>query len=259
MTCPRCGLWHPPGTVTCPNCQQVLAAQQLVTPPPPARWHRLQPWCAIASVGIGFTAVLVNGAMLSPRLLASASDADRLAGYLALLICGSAAAGVGAVGLIVWSYQARSNVDALAVGVPKFGRGWSIGAYFIPVASVVLIPLVLADVARNSTLGRPTRGIVGLIWAWWMTYAAGSLAASAAQSAFVASGDFSADRSVVDNLVLPWWAVAANLPLVVAAALGIVAINKITRRQQDQADRGLRPAVPAVRASAELGSATISA
>lgn len=72
-----------------------------------------------------------------------------------------------AVVLIVWLYRCRKNLDAFESAYPRWGAGWTIGAWFIPIANLVLVPLVFADVARNSarTAERASR-LVAVVWVW---------------------------------------------------------------------------------------------
>ncbi len=54
--------------------------------------------------------------------------------------------------------------------MPLWSAGWAIGAWFIPVANVLVGPAVVADVAKNMAddPSNRTRGrIVRRVWAWW--------------------------------------------------------------------------------------------
>jgi hypothetical protein len=71
---------------------------------------------------------------------------------------------------IVWSYRARRNVDRLPGSQPYWPTGFTIGAWFIPLANLVLPCLVVADIARNSVDPRDTcgrRAMTALAAAWW--------------------------------------------------------------------------------------------
>jgi hypothetical protein len=71
---------------------------------------------------------------------------------------------------IVWSYRARRNVDRLPGSQPYWPTGFTIGAWFIPLANLVLPCLVVADIARNSVDPRDSRGrraMTALAAAWW--------------------------------------------------------------------------------------------
>lgn len=57
---------------------------------------------------------------------------------------------VGLVILIVWLYRGAKNNELWSETAARFGPGWVIGAWFIPLANLVLPPLVLRDVWRRS-------------------------------------------------------------------------------------------------------------
>jgi hypothetical protein len=88
-----------------------------------------------------------------------------------LLLFFTAAAGLlSRAILIVWLYQARSNVDVFPDAEPEWRRWWVFAAWFIPIANIVLPYIVMADVARNSAdevAGRETAGLASRVWLWW--------------------------------------------------------------------------------------------
>jgi hypothetical protein len=45
---------------------------------------------------------------------------------------------IGGVVFIVWFHRAYGNLGALGVDRPRHGRGWAIGAWFIPIANVFI-------------------------------------------------------------------------------------------------------------------------
>ena len=82
---------------------------------------------------------------------------------------------------LVWLYLARTGTDPDAADPPRWGAGWTIGAWFVPVANLVLPPIVVADLWRATTRRGP-----GPVPAWWSCAAIAVLldqAASAARSA----------------------------------------------------------------------------
>lgn len=69
---------------------------------------------------------------------------------------------VAGVVFLFWLYRARVNAEMLAGQPQRLGRGWTIGAWFVPLGNVVLPPLVVADTWRASS-----RRSSGLVAAWW--------------------------------------------------------------------------------------------
>lgn len=81
------------------------------------------------------------------------------------------------VGFLRWLYRARQGLAAMTEARPAWAPGWSVGAWFIPGASFVLGPLVLADVARNSGPPKRRGGATALVWTWALCWLLGGLAA----------------------------------------------------------------------------------
>src|SRR2546423_6904765 len=52
--------------------------------------------------------------------------------------------------LVVWVYRARCNLDGIQGTRPRWSPAWTIGGWFVPVANLVVIPLTLLDLIRNS-------------------------------------------------------------------------------------------------------------
>ena len=61
---------------------------------------------------------------------------------------------------IIWMFRAAKNNEALDRRDPRFGPGWSIGSWFIPLANLVIPVMILQDLWRGATL-RP-RAVIRL-------------------------------------------------------------------------------------------------
>jgi hypothetical protein len=133
---------------------------------------------------------------------------------------------LGVVALIVWLYQARSNVDALPGAKAEWARGWTIGAWFVPVANLFLVPAVFADVVRESAGAAATRA-VRLTVLWWVTWLVGSLIqANAMADGSIESVIAAATFGVVSacSLLYVMWQVSAAQERRVAVARGTTPI-----------------------------------
>lgn len=68
--------------------------------------------------------------------------------------------------LLVWVYRARCNLDAIQGTRPRWSPGWTVVAWLVPVANVVLIPMTWLDLIRNCAgeeeAGRMRLLLVGL-------------------------------------------------------------------------------------------------
>lgn len=119
-------------------------------------------------------AVRTNGGLDQVMGLANAVD-DLLFGVAVL----SALAAAG--GFVTWLYRARRNLEVLAAPAPApdpapdpapapaWGWGWALVGWLVPVANLVIPPLVVMEVAGRSLARVGRRGTVAavLTWAWW--------------------------------------------------------------------------------------------
>ena len=84
---------------------------------------------------------------------------------------------VGAVLLLIWTYQAYSNLEPLGNDEPALGTGWAVAGWLIPIASLVLPYLALRelwqssdhDLAPGDKEGRRAVPIPTSIHVWWAT------------------------------------------------------------------------------------------
>ena len=159
-----------------------------------------------------------------------ADDADTFVGIAAvmLLVCSV----VIFVLLLIWMWRVAKNAELTGRSHPRFGPGWTIGAWFIPFASLVIPLLVMQDLWRASDPAvprgdpawrqRPGSALVG--W-WWAAYLVATLR-------FVSSGDANS-RSELEHLrTTDSLAAVGSLVAIAAAILLIRVVRGITRRQE---------------------------
>jgi hypothetical protein len=87
-----------------------------------------------------------------------------------------------AVLFIVWMFRAAKNHEALGRSNTRFGPGWAIGGWFVPVANLVLPVLIVQDLWRGGDASRPRddaawRNVRGswLVGCWWAAWVASLL------------------------------------------------------------------------------------
>jgi hypothetical protein len=190
-------------------------------PPMPARDLRGAGLAAIVTVGV-FTAVKGVDSLLS--LTGGADGATAPSGPVrATMLASLVLAALVGLALLVWLYRARTNLDAFADAAPRWSVGWTLGALFIPCANVVLVPVVLADLARWSVRdggAARARRVIALIWSCLVLYMLASFS-SGSFSAFAQTSGPSAG------------AMTAGLVLGVAAGVMLMlVIHTITSEQQ---------------------------
>jgi hypothetical protein len=162
-----------------------------------------------------------------------ANDSDDLvrAAALILFLLGLATAVV----FIVWMWRAAKNNEALGRLNPRFGPGWSIGGWFIPLANFVIPILIMQDlwrgsdpsVARGDPGWRSGRGS-GLLGWWWGFWVLTTL------RVFVGGDNAnSGSTSLSDIKRSNQLAEVALVAHVVSAVLAIRVVRKLTARQEE--------------------------
>jgi hypothetical protein len=186
-------------------------------------------------------AVLTPLATSTAERGAAADDPLVLAsGMLALSLIGALVA--TGIAFITWLYIARKNLDQWRIRGLRWGPGWAIGAWILPLVNLVLPALMVYGVVRGSRTPpdqtEAPRGGSTLVWLWWLSY----LLSGVGGVVFV-SQDF--DDSDSTASIAGYNAMSA-VPDMVAAALAIVLVLRVTRSQaQRQVALDQRWAAPA--------------
>lgn len=159
-----------------------------------------------------------------------ADDADTFVA-LALVLSGLCTLTL-AVLLIVWMWRVARNAELSGRVQPRFGAGWTIGGWCIPLANLVIPVLVMQDLwrASNPTVPRgdptwrrsPGSALVG--W-WWAALLLASMR-------FGGGGD-AESRAELEQL-RTWDSVAAvgSVAAIAAAVLLALVVRTVTRRQE---------------------------
>ena len=139
--------------------------------------------------------------------------------------------------LLVWMHKAHRATQTLGAGPRNWSQGWTIGAWFIPLAQFVLPKLVLNEIERIATAPR-SAGIVthtwrsqstsALGWLGWVTLSAGFILIAVGTGIMPTEDDlvFSADDVRIGYAV-------HSIGLLVAAAgcvLGALFVRGLSRR-----------------------------
>ncbi|HET9198695.1 MAG TPA: DUF4328 domain-containing protein [Solirubrobacterales bacterium] len=133
-------------------------------------------WCVYVSLGLlaildvariaaasGLHGVMTGGG----DVVGSYHDYARWTGYYGLLVLLSA--GV----FIAWFFQAYKNLRRLGVANLRFGNGWAIGAWFVPILGMWRPKQIANDVWRGSERGAELTGgwrtvpVPSLLHWWW--------------------------------------------------------------------------------------------
>ena len=186
MTCPTCGRPMPEGRLRCPTCgtmhnftvpAPVRAARGAgliprgaglipreagLIPGEPVRSVQAIAWSAIVLV---CAETIMGVVVLGVLAFADVRVSDRV--LIAIVVITAVFTIASFVVTIIWLWRCRKNLEAFENTDPRWRPGWSIGAWFIPLASLVLVPMVIADVARNSARNETdaNRAVVAA-WVW---------------------------------------------------------------------------------------------
>lgn len=208
MYCPNCGFAVSYLLAVCPRCRAALPpppgavlaqaahapSLAFANPATPAGFQPLGGVALAVMTAAVVQLVLVLGwltiyAVISGRVLTTIgtakyqgvgdvpfSDGERVVSGLFGL--GILSVGLVGWGLFVWwLYRARRNIDAIGATSAEWPSGWTVGAWFIPLANLVLVPMVLADVARGSAGTDPDEAsqLAGKAWKAWIATAASAI------------------------------------------------------------------------------------
>jgi hypothetical protein len=139
--------------------------------------------------------------------------------------------------VIIYFYRASLNTDLWNRDRKTWATGWTIGAWFIPLGNVVLVPLVVSEIWRRSPdPGSRERGeaapSVAPVVLWWILVVVGFTTAS-----------FDLDPDTIDEYRTQDVVHVIGCALLVAAAILLVnVVRTVTRRQSERQALDSQPA-----------------
>jgi hypothetical protein len=157
---------------------------------------------------------------------------------------------------LAWLYRARRNVDGFEGACTLWGWGWSVVAWLVPVANLVLPAVIVAETARESLPAekRPFRKkVTWLARGWWVAanaclglYGYGFINSTSRGVAFVMlygspSDPVPADTrarylEIFGNSPSVVETVAVLLPPIVVAVLTVMLVTMVTAVQHRRAE-----------------------
>ncbi len=150
------------------------------------------------------------------------TDPGRLLAFFALVLVGGAVALAQLIVGLIWMYRASDNVTRRGIRERTWGPGWAVGAWFIPVANLILGWFVIREIWQGSqpdatqadwkSYPMPTWIVV-----WWSLYVASQLVSYGASIySFIASF-----RSAFTNEVASATPPDVLIPTLISAAFYI--------------------------------------
>ena len=183
---------------------------------------------AAAATGLGALFATVNETRRFADVVAGQSgslsrlrDAEEVSAGLTGLfgLCGM----VLAVLTIIWWYQSYQAIERAGVSGRSWSSGWAVGAWFIPLANLIIPRLVLSEIDRVSaaaeegSLDWRTRPLLATSSWWWGCFVVASIVLAAGTG--ITADQIERDITDADLYRTGLWLTAGGLAIDVAAAL----------------------------------------
>ncbi|MFC6884297.1 MULTISPECIES: DUF4328 domain-containing protein [Actinomadura] len=202
-------------------------------PSSPVKPVRGAAYAAMTALGLHALTLLVFGgaALWTLYLLGTAEIDEGLldlhdAVITVLAVQGSAGFVLAAVTVIVWLWRARTNAEVISGSPQHWGRPWIIFGWVVPILNLFVPRRIVGDVWEAVAPSKGT-ALINAWWTLWLVYLVGD------QVAGRMDGESSLDamRAQLQAFVL-------LAPVGIAAAvLAILVVWRITRHQEQHADR----------------------
>ena len=132
-----------------------------------------------------------------------------------------------AIAFISWLHRAYGNVDALAPPHARYSKGWTIGAWFVPVMNFFRPKHIVNDVWDS---GSPRTGAPFWLMLWWIGFLISGLLG---RIAFPELGEYATLEQLRTDSIN--YMVSDGFDVVVPA-LAILVVRVLTRNQEARAD-----------------------
>lgn len=140
-----------------------------------------------------------------------------------------------AFAFVFWFTRACRNVERLGVRDPRYGTGWAIGGWFVPIMSFFRPKQVANDIWRagDSELGPDADGwrdrpVSQLLRWWWGSWIVAALLANAW------GGFYGEPQTVGAQLTASAATIVADIAFIVAGALAIAVVYLASARQEER-------------------------
>ena len=130
------------------------------------------------------------------------------------------------VTFLMWFSRAYSNLPALGMAERRYGQGWSIGAWFVPILNLFRPKQIANDTWRA---GEQVAHLPALLNWWWALWLVSSIADNISFRASL-RGDTAMELQATAAAAL-----VSDVLTIPAGLLAIGAVRMITRRQEERA------------------------
>jgi hypothetical protein len=144
---------------------------------------------------------------------------------------------------MIWQFRYSKNAEQLG-GKLRWGPGWAIGGWFIPVGSLFIPAMQMAGAAKASARRRAVgaeSAVPPILITWAVTWAAANIIAIIGRAARPTDEDIIADPlgKLRDFQRADRISLVAMLLLIAAAVLGIFLVRTLSARQAEAASTPL--------------------
>ncbi len=236
MVCPHCGVERDGRSETARRLSRLLGSADIEKyrdPTGVALFLRLLVGTYLAlhlaAAVVDYSYFSMIGELISETFTGTLTEVEGIESRVDLFwFYGLVVLGISGIVWLVWLYRLYANVEHLG-RKRRYGLGWAIGGWFVPILSVVRPFSVTRDVWVKSspavTEPEPSPDEAPSVYlVWWLTWvvAEGFIFAATAQ----------VDDSTLEGMrtVVGWW-VAGDLVNVVVSVLALVVVQSLTQRQ----------------------------
>lgn len=180
----------------------------------------------------GLIADILAGRPVSYTALETADDRTSLVAVLSI----GALVGTG-IAFIAWFHRAYTNIERLGASGLRASRGWSIGAWFVPILNLIRPKQLMDDTWRASDPALPAnvgsawqqRPVPGLLHAWWALFLISGVLGH------ITGGMIAGAETPDARLAASMWSLLSDGALLVGAVLAILVVRAVTERQESRA------------------------
>jgi hypothetical protein len=160
-----------------------------------------------------------SGALVGDDEIAANDNRVRAIGFIQF-----GATIAGAIVFIRWLRAAYRNTDVLAPGVRRYGHGWAIGAWFVPILNLWRPKQIVNDVWKAGALPADGRRPPVLLLSWWLSWIAGTLLGNLAMRS---TGD---EQTLDDYRTTDFLWIISDSWDAVNAVMAVAVVVHVTRR-----------------------------
>jgi hypothetical protein len=135
---------------------------------------------------------------------------------------------------IVWFYRMVTDLERKHPGVQRYGTGWAIGAWFVPILNLFRPKQMLDDAWKAPATSTAT--VPAWVHAWWALWLVGNFVSSISGPLTGTSAEAIADHDRIDA--------AACVLLILAATLAVAVVRGLTQRVRNSPPLLVRQAYP---------------